>query len=211
MMKRKMQRKHNRQLKKVAAIKRRSPEFKEELRKKFIETAKKYIGVPYAKRYHKPGDPLYDAPIFLDCCALVRQVVRDLREDFGFTLGRWNQNYQLDTLPIVLTKEQMRPGDLIFWTAQYYDKKKRRQKHDCVHVEIYIGPEDQSLGSRWQKGTIKIFDTYKFVSKSYHSIVYHYRSLDTWLNGICKSFCDVHSWDRGLKEDVDDSKFSIFF
>ena len=90
MNRKKSQRKHNKHLKKTAAKKRRSPEFKEELRKKFVETPKKYIGVPYAKRYHKPGDELYDSPIFLDCCALVRQCVRDLREDFGFTLGRWN-------------------------------------------------------------------------------------------------------------------------
>ena len=60
------------------------------MREKFLETAKKYFGVPYAQRYHAPGDKLYDAPIFLDCCALVRQVVYDMREDFGFTLGRWN-------------------------------------------------------------------------------------------------------------------------
>ena len=33
---------------------------------------KKYFGVPYAQRYHQPGDELYNAPIFLDCCALVR-------------------------------------------------------------------------------------------------------------------------------------------
>jgi hypothetical protein len=26
-----------------------------------------------------------------DCCALVRRCVADLREEFGFTLGRWNQ------------------------------------------------------------------------------------------------------------------------
>jgi len=69
---------------------------------------------------------------------------------------------------------------------------------------------ENTIGSRWQKGTIKVFDTYKFVSKSYYDIEYHYRSLDTWLNGICKSFCDIHEWDRGLKEDVDSNKFSIF-
>lgn len=60
------------------------------MREKFIETAKKYFGVPYAKRYHKLGDKLYDSPIFLDCCALVRQVIYDMREEFGFTLSRWN-------------------------------------------------------------------------------------------------------------------------
>ena len=50
----------------------RSQEFKDTLRAKFVETAKKYFGVPYAKRYHQPGDEHYDSPIFLDCCALVR-------------------------------------------------------------------------------------------------------------------------------------------
>lgn len=64
-----------------------------------METAKKYIGVPYKKSFHKEGDPLYDSPLFLDCCGLVRQVVFDLRSDFGFALGKWNQAYQFDVLP----------------------------------------------------------------------------------------------------------------
>ena len=59
-------------LKRISSEKRRSSEFKEELRKKFVAQAKKYIGIPYARRYHKPGDKLYDSPLFLDCCALVR-------------------------------------------------------------------------------------------------------------------------------------------
>ena len=63
---------------------RTDPAFKDRLRQKFIETAKKYFGVPYAQRYWKPGEKYYDAPLFLDCCALVKQVVYDLREDFGF-------------------------------------------------------------------------------------------------------------------------------
>jgi len=106
----------------------------------------------------------------------------------------------------------MLPGDLIFWKATYHDKKKKRQKNDCVHVEVFLGGEnnENTIGSRWQKGQIKVFDTYKFVSKSYYDITYHYRSLDTWLNGICKSFSDIYAWDRGLKEDVDANKFSIF-
>lgn len=37
-------------------VDRKNPEFKKKLREKFVETAKKYLGVPYAKRYHKPGD-----------------------------------------------------------------------------------------------------------------------------------------------------------
>ena len=45
----------------------------------------------FFSRYLTPEDANYNSPLFLDCCALVRQVVHDLREDFGFTLGRWNQ------------------------------------------------------------------------------------------------------------------------
>lgn len=57
---------------------------------KFIETAKKYYGVPYAKRFYKEDEEMYNAPLFLDCCALIRQIVYDLREDFGFVLDKWN-------------------------------------------------------------------------------------------------------------------------
>ena len=68
----------------------KDPAVKKRLREKFLETAKKYFGVPYAKRYFNPGEPLYDAPMFLDCCALVRQITYDMKEDLGFYLDRWN-------------------------------------------------------------------------------------------------------------------------
>ena len=148
--------------------------------------------MPYAKRYHQPGDEHYSSPIFLDCCALVRQVVYDLREEFGFQLDRWNQAYQVDTLPITLTLEQMKPGDLIFYSGTYFNTKLRAQKHDMVHVEIFTGGKtgEQSIGARWQKGVVKYFDSFKFTSTSYHSIQFHFRSLETWLDGICRSHCD---------------------
>lgn len=41
---------------------------------------------------------------------------------------------------------------------------------------------------------MKYFDSYKFESTAYHSIQFHYKSLDTWLEGICKSHCKEHSW-----------------
>lgn len=65
-----------------------------------------------------------------------------------------------------------------------------------VHVEIYTGGEngEQSIGARWQKGAVKYFDSYKFTSTSYHSIKFHFRSLETWLDGICKSHCEEHKW-----------------
>ena len=65
-----------------------------------------------------------------------------------------------------------------------------------VHVEVFTGGEtgEQSIGARWQKGVIKYFDSFKFESTSYHSIKFHYKSLDTWLEGVCKSHCAEHSW-----------------
>ena len=169
----------------------RTQEFKDQLRAKFVETCKKYFGVPYARRYWKQGEEHYDAPIYLDCCALVRQAVYDLREEFGFQLDRWNQCYQFDTLPIDLKKEEMKPGDLIFYSGTYFNTKLKAQKHDMVHVEVFTGGEtgEQSIGARWQRGVVKYFDSYKFESTAYHSIVFHYKSIDTWLDGICKSHC----------------------
>jgi len=46
--------------------------------------------------------PYHNAPLFLDCCALVRQCVNDLKEEFGFTLGPWNQAYQVKIVTILL-------------------------------------------------------------------------------------------------------------
>ena len=69
-------------------------------------------------------DTEYHSPIFLDCCGLVRRVMRDLRHDFGFRLGPWNQSYMFDTLPInVAREEDMKPGDLVFISAIYNNPK----------------------------------------------------------------------------------------
>lgn len=95
----------------------RSDEFKENLRLKFVEQCKRYIGVPYGERYKAPDAPV--APLYLDCCALVRKAVQDLQEDFGFVIGKWNQAYQMDTLPIVLNEKTARPGDLVFYEGTY--------------------------------------------------------------------------------------------
>ena len=124
----------NKYLKNVQ-VDRTSAEFKNQLRQKFIQTAQKYTGVPYGQKYHQPGDPLYSAPLFLDCCALVRQCVFDLRQDFGYTLAKWNQSYQFDLLPDQgLTEQDLKPGDLIFYSATYYNTKLKPFPHRMVHV-----------------------------------------------------------------------------
>lgn len=65
-----------------------------------------------------------------------------------------------------------------------------------VHVEVFTGGEtgEQTIGARWQRGVVKYFDSYKFESTSYYDIKFHFKSIDTWLEGICKSYCAEHSW-----------------
>ena len=43
---------------------------------------------------------------------------------------------------------------------------------------------------------VQYHDSYKFAAKSYHSMEYHFKSIDTWLMGICKSHCKEHSWEK---------------
>jgi hypothetical protein len=176
----------------------RTDEFKQALRMKFIETAKRYLGVPYAERFKAPEAPV--APLYLDCCGLVRQVVKDLQEDFGFVLGRWNQAYQMDTLPMVLEQHELKPGDLIFYEGIYNSKRSKPQKHNNVHVEIFLGGEtgEATIGSRYHRGVVSIFPSFKFKSTTWDLVQYHFRSLDTWLNGECRSHCPEHPWQSDL-------------
>jgi len=167
------------------------------LRKRFVETCKGYLGVPYGKKHLQPGDPDYDAPLFLDCCGLIRRALLDLQADFGFKIGRWNQGYQFETLPVELTFEQLRPGDLIFVEGTYHDPKRLPQRHNMVHVEVFIGGEtsEATIGSRWSKSEpaegkvrgVQIHPSYKYVSKKYEIHKFHFRSISTWLNGTCRS------------------------
>ena len=199
------------ELRKQSALKRTDPEFKQKLREKFIEHTKKYYGVPYKKKYHEEGTELYNSKLFLDCCGLIRQVLRDLKDDFGFKIGPYNQNYQFETLPIVLKFEEMKPGDIIFYEATYFEKSRQgKQVHNLTHVEVFMGGEtgEQSIGARWFKGVVKLFDSYKFESTTYYDIKFHYRSLDTWLEGICKSHFPNSRFGTTLQFDV--NKHSLF-
>lgn len=169
----------------------------ERLRKRFVETCKGYIGVPYGRKHHDPDEPDYNAPLFLDCCGLVRRAVQDLQEDFGFRIGRWNQAYQFESLPKVISFEDAKPGDLVFVEGVYNDEQRAPQRHNIVHVEVFIGGEtgEATIGSRWSKSVpeedkvrgVQIHTSYKYFSKKYEIKAYHFRSLDTWLHGTCRS------------------------
>ncbi|XP_076451804.1 uncharacterized protein LOC143287581 isoform X3 [Babylonia areolata] len=172
----------------------RDPQRMQKLRHKFVEQCKRYFGVPYARKYWAKGTPEHKAPLFLDCCGLVRQVMRDLERDFGFRIGPWNQAYMFDTLPIVLTESQMRPGDLVFMTGTYTNGKHKKQRHNMLHVEVWLGEGGKTIGARWNKGKVQVFDSYRFQPTSFTNEQYLFRSIDTWLMGICKSYCDKHKW-----------------
>ena len=50
----------------------------------------------------------------------------NLKCDFGFRIGPWNQAYMYDTLPITVKREEdMKPGDLVFISATYYNPKSK--------------------------------------------------------------------------------------
>jgi len=68
---------------------------RKELRRRFVERARAYAGVPYAAKHLPEGSKELGSSLFLDCCGLIRRVVRDLKHEFGFTLGPGNQNYML--------------------------------------------------------------------------------------------------------------------
>ena len=107
----------------IAKANKRTDAEKHALRLKFYETVLSYVGTPYSAARCGEGAPLY-----LDCCGLVRRVLLDLKEEFGFEVGPWNQSYLFDTLPTAVTPEDLLPGDLVFWTAENDDPNKKRQR-----------------------------------------------------------------------------------
>mmetsp|Transcript_23738 Transcript_23738/g.40885 ORF Transcript_23738/g.40885 Transcript_23738/m.40885 type:complete len:268 (+) Transcript_23738:101-904(+) len=191
----------------------RTAEFKRDLREKFVAQAMSYIGVPYSRKKLPPDSPLRNSPLFLDCCGLVRRCVYDLRDLFGFRLGRWNQAYQFDTLPDTgMTLQDMLPGDLIFYSATYYSPTRRRQIHNMVHVEIFLGhpTPEATIASRSATGAVSTYDSYQFVSQNYYDVRHYFRSIDPWLNGICITCCSEHQWKRCMPPRTP-SKYSVFY
>lgn len=173
-------------------------EYKRDIRLKFVDTAKKYLGVPYHKKYADPSIKFPDGldGVYLDCCGLVRQSVRDMRSDFDFLIGNWNQAYQFDISPKSIQENELQFGDLIFYEGNYLSKRSKLQKHNIVHVEIFIGGEtgEATIGARYQSGVIQIFPSYKFNSTKWSLVQYHFKSLDPWIEGRSSSCCLEHKW-----------------
>lgn len=66
---------------------------------------------------------------------------------------------------------------------------------------------EQTIAAREPRGVVEVFDTYKFESSNYHSIIYRFKSIDTWLKGIHRSFCNEHKWHEEINTN---NKFSLF-
>ena len=45
----------------------------------------------------------------------------------------------------------MKPGDLIFYTADYKDESKERKRNGIVHVEIFLGHPDPTWESEQER------------------------------------------------------------
>ena len=185
----------------------RSAADKEALRARFVEAVRSYIGTPYSTQRCAAGAPLY-----LDCCGLVRKALLDLKEDFGFEIGPWNQAYLYDTLPKTIEPEELQPGDLIFWQADLDnpDKWKNKPRHDLVHVEVFVGPHEGTIGSRYEGDAIEFkgvdeFNSYmSFGGHGCHNHRLTFKSIDAWLDGVCVSHCAECSW--GEVRSADESK-----
>lgn len=193
----------------------RSAEVKAALRQKFVERVKSYIGTPYS-RSRNPSDQ--EAPLYLDCCGLVRRALTDLKEDFGFSVGPWAQEYQFDTLPDTIgTANELVPGDLIFWAANYDDPARKPHRHDLVHVEVFIGDGDAgegTVGSRYEgpgvvaPGVAAHTSFRSFGGHGAHGHRLLFKSIDAWLDGKCVSHCAECSW--GELPKGKGSKYSMF-
>ena len=46
----------------------------------------------------------------------------------------------MDSLPIQVSKEEMKPGDLVFTLAPLYDTSNKCKEHNCTHVEVRAQP-----------------------------------------------------------------------
>jgi len=170
----------------------------DELRQRFVDTALDYVGTPFHRNYHEPGNSKYkpgsklkDAPLFLDHMQLIQKVVDDLKEDFGFLLVTNCKPADCrSTLPIAFEESaDCKPGDLIFHEEFLEDGSPSGR---IAHVEIFLGGASgcQSIGSMpWnahsrtgEKDGVQVFDDFRIRDeKGALAYRFHCHSIATWL------------------------------
>ena len=169
----------------IAGVK--SEKRKAQIRERFLNKAKSLVGVRYSS---------------IDCCGLVRKCVHALPKEFPFRLDVCNQGVMFEMLNGqggVISQQEMKPGDLIFYKAQYVDKMKQMKRNGIVHVEIYLGG-GRSVGSRddgWiyegehpdmgrctEESGVKIYKTWRVLSRRWErrpAVEHFFRSIDPWM------------------------------
>jgi len=40
----------------------------------------------------------------------------------------------------------------VFISGIYHNPKSKKQRHNMVHVEVWAGDGDKTIGARWQRG-----------------------------------------------------------
>ena len=69
-----------------------------------------------------------------------------------------------------------------------------RINYPCLLHLTDIIPFPTTPRSRFQKGVVKVHDSYKFPSTLWELTAFHFKSIDTWLEGKHESFCCDHPW-----------------
>jgi len=184
--------------------KRRQPAHRIGLRERFVQTAKRFIGTPYAKCYHDPtdarclpGSKLVDAPRFMNNVHLLVNVVEEMKKDFGFLLNLMCRPYHLYRLldQEVADASFLEPGDLIFY--EVYDRRTRSTR--IKHVEVFVsGPlGTESLGSLpWNSAArtgnrdgVQLFESYEMEELGGEKVVgLRFFSIRPWLEAQDTSF-----------------------
>eukprot|EP00798_Chlamydomonas_sp_ICE-L_P000435 gene435-1833_t len=172
----KLEKKKQKELDPILSLPRDDPIRMAYLRQRFVDLARQYVGVPYGRKFHEAegcecegcvesGRQLFQDKFSLDCCGLVRKVLRDLEQELGFRIGRGNQAYQYDTLPLrVDSAQELQPGDLVFYSG-------------------FTG--EATIGSRERLRWVKEYPSYNFNAKRWTLLEMFYCRIDTWLQGAC--------------------------
>eukprot|EP00729_Bicosta_minor_P023910 gene23910-14612_t len=71
-----------------------------------------------------------------------------------------------------------------------------------------MGDGKKTLGARWAKRVVEIHDSYEFTSKKYGPNKYLFRSIETWLQGTCKSHVAERPWTHKVKRHAKSSIFA---
>jgi len=158
-----------------AASVRGKPASRAALRQKLVQTAKRYIGQPYAECYHDPDDARclpgsdllsFKSGSFVDNAQLICRVIYDLRADLGFVLHRNCRPAHLFDLfrsDDLTSASQLERGDLIFY--QTYNRKSGQSQ--VVHVELFAGGSTSVGSLPWSssprtggKDGVQLFENY---------------------------------------------------